>query len=117
MGRNGATQLTQGKCEDSIEQGNLARRKTKAKPDLAAERPERTRTKCAKGRHRHGLCNIARGKAERKRSLKNKIYHLGQHGNTKKAEGERRDSVLVRPRHRTTRAAVCVSKAHLHGLR
>ena len=45
-----------------------------------------------------------------------KVYHLG-HGDTKKAEGERRDGVLVRPRHPTTGVAVCVSRAQLHGLR
>ena len=39
---------------------------------------------------------------------------LGQYGDTKKAEGERRDGVSVRPRHRTTRAAVCVSKSSLY---
>ena len=83
-----------------------------------AERPERRReTTHIKDRHRHGLCNIAREKTERKRSLKNDIYHLGQYGDMKKAEGKRRDGVFVRPGHRTIRAAVCVSKAHLHGLR
>ena len=45
------------------------------------------------------------------------IYRLGQYGDTNKAEGERRDGGLVRPRHRTTSVAVCVSRAQLHGLR
>ena len=74
-----------------------------------AERARR-RTNNITDRHRHGLCNVAREKAGHKRSLKNEIYHLGQHGDTKKAEEKRRDGVLVRPRHRTTLAAVCVSK-------
>ena len=45
------------------------------------------------------------------------VYHLGQYWDTNKAEGERRDSVLVKPRHLTTRATVWVSRAHLHRLR
>ena len=71
--------------------------------------PERARRnmKHIKGRHRHGLCHIA----------EYEICHLGQYGDMNKAEGEHSDGVLVRPRHRTTGAAVCVSRAHLHGLR
>ena len=36
------------------------------------------------------------------------VYYLGQYGDTNKAEGERRDGVLVRPRHRTISVAVHV---------
>ena len=61
--------------------------------------------------------SCAAGEAERKRLRTNEIYHFGQCRDTKKAEGKRRDGILVRPRHRTTRAAVCASRAHLHGLR
>ena len=70
-----------------------------------------------KDRHRHGLCNIAREKTERKRSVKNEIYHPVRYEDTAKAEGERGDGDLARPRHRTTSATVCVIRAHLHGLR
>ena len=85
--------------------------------DFAYTERTRRNAKQTNGSRRHGLCDIAREKAERKRSLKNETYHLGQYGDTKKAEGERRDGVVVRPRHRTTGAAVCVSRARLHGLR
>ena len=84
--------------------------------DFAHTERARSNSKLIKDGHRHGLSNIAREKAERKRSLRNEIDHLGQHGDTKKSEGKRRDSVLVRARHRTTCAVVCVSWAHLHGL-
>ena len=81
------------------------------------ERTIRRSTKHIKDRHLHGLCNIAREKAEHKRSLKNETCHLVQYGDTDKAERERSDGVLVRPRHRTTSATVCVLRAHLYGLR
>ena len=81
------------------------------------ERTLRRNTKQIKDRYRHGLCNIAREKSEGKRSLKNKICHLVQYGDTDKAEGERSDGVLVRLRHRTTSVTVCVLRAHLYGLR
>ena len=74
-------------------------------------------TQNIKDSHRHGLRNFAREKAKHKRSPNNEMYHLGQYGDTKKPEGECRNSVLVRLRHRTTRAAVRVLRAHLHGLR
>lgn len=41
------------------------------------------------------IWSIARERAERKRSLKDKIYHLGSLGDTVKAEAERRDGVMV----------------------
>ena len=49
--------------------------------------------------------------------VENEVYRLDQYGDTNKAERERRDGVLVRPRNRTTGVAVCMSRAHLHGLR
>ena len=85
--------------------------------DFAYTERARRNTKRIKDRHRQRLCYIAREKVERKRSLKNEIYHPSQYRDTKKAEGKRRDGVLVRLRHRTTGAAVCVSRAHLYGLR
>ena len=75
------------------------------------ERTIRRNTKHKKDRHRHRLCNIAREKAERKRSLRNEICHLVQYGNMDKAEGERSDGILVRPRHRTTSVTVCVLRS------
>ena len=66
----------------------------------------RRNTKRTKDRHRPGLSNIVREQVERKRPIKNELNHLGQYGDTKHAEGERRDGILVTPRHRTTGAAV-----------
>ena len=43
-------------------------------------------TKQVKDIHRHDLSNLARERAERKRSLTNEIYHLVQCGDTDKAE-------------------------------
>ena len=56
------------------------------------------------------------GKGGIKKVAEDEVYHLGQYGDTDKAEGERRDGILVRPRHRTTGVAVCVSRAHLYCL-
>ena len=49
------------------------------------------------------------GKSGIQKFAEDEVYHLGQYGDTNKAEGERRDGVLVRPRHRTTSVAVCAS--------
>ena len=57
---------------------------------------------------------ISRGKSGIRTVAEDEVYHLGQYGDT---VGERRDSILVRPRHHATGAAVCVSRAHLYGLR
>ena len=57
------------------------------------------------------------GKSGIQSVAEDELYHLGQYGGTNKAEGGRSDGVLVRPRHRTTGATLCVLRAHLHGLR
>ena len=57
------------------------------------------------------------GKGRIEMGTEDEFYHLGKYGCTNKAEGERRDGVLVRPRYQTTYVAVCVSRAQLQGLR
>ena len=57
------------------------------------------------------------GKAGRQTVAEERNLSLVQYGDTDKAEGERSDGVLVRPRHWTTSATVCVLRAHLYGLR
>ena len=48
------------------------------------------------------LCRAGKGGIQM--IAEDEVYHLGQYEDTN--EGERRDSVLIRPRHRTTGAAV-----------
>ena len=52
------------------------------------------------------------GKGRIQTVAEDEVHHLGQYGDTNTAEGERRDGVLVRPRHRTTGVAA-VSYTHL----
>ena len=120
--RTGATRLTQTVRTAVSEHYYHARRRNKNKtrsPDREARTGacEISPTLSAleesqniqKDRHRYGLCHTAREKAEYKRSLKTKSITSASMGiHTNKVEGERSDGVLVRPRHWTTGAAVCV---------
>ena len=85
--------------------------------DFADTERAKKNIKHIKKRHRYGQYYIARGKGGIQTVAEDEVYHLDQYGDTNMAEGERRDGVLVRPRHRTTDVAICVSRAHLHGLR
>ena len=69
--------------------------------DFAYSERTKRNTIHVEDRHRHGLCNIAREKAERRWSLKNEIYYLVRYRDADKAEEKRSDGVLVKPRHRT----------------
>ena len=55
--------------------------------DFAYTERARRNTKHVKDRHRHGLCNIAREKAERKRSLNIEIYHSAGMGIRRRRRG------------------------------
>ena len=118
--------------EDSIGTGNHAKREkktNKSENPILRQRGRNGRvrdfadTKRAKRNTKHlkerilTANLISRGKRGIQTVAEDEVYHLGQYGDTNKAEGERTDGVLVRPRHRTTRVAVCVSRAQLHGLR
>ena len=84
--------------------------------DFADTERDKRNIKHIKERHRYGRCYIAWEKGGIQTVAEDEVYHLGQYGNTNKAEGEHRDGVLVRPRRRTAGVAVCVSRAQLHGL-
>ena len=119
--------------EDSIGTGNHAKRKkkqTKKESPISRQRgrngcvrdfadTERTKrnTKHIKEKTSSRPMLYRAGKVGIQTVDEDEIYRLGQYGDTNKAEGERRDGGLVRPRHRTTSVAVCVSRAQLHGLR